>query len=61
MNLLKGFLIAQHMDEWDLLYYSFSIVKKIYESYNASLLGIKPANNCTENGLNWPTGAKFYE
>lgn len=56
----NGLLITQYVEDVDLLFSSFAILKRNFENYNPNFLK-KPASNCSENGLDWPDGKKIYE
>lgn len=57
----NGLLFAEYDEKLDLIYNAFAIIKKTYEFYNLSLLENRPASNCSDYGLSWRTGVKFYE
>ena len=59
--LRNGFLIAQYIEEIELLYSSLAIIKKSFESYNSSIIMDKPGANCSENSKEWHSGKFFFE
>jgi hypothetical protein len=56
----EGLLVAEYNEEVDLIYYSFAIVKKVFEALTVATFK-RPASNCSENGLEWDLGKKAYE
>ena len=56
----QGLLFPEYVEELDIVYFAFSLVKKAYESLYAHQIK-KPPNDCSENGLTWDMGKKIYE
>lgn len=58
---IVGILIAEYVEEVDLVYYGFTILKRAIAGLNLAGSFKKPASNCNEHGLEWDQGRKVYE
>jgi hypothetical protein len=57
----NGLLVAEYIEEADLVYNSLGIVKKVFETLIKMASFRKPPSNCSENGFEWDVGYKAYE
>jgi hypothetical protein len=57
----NGLLVAEFVQEADLVYTSLVIIKKVFLKLISTTSFTNPPQNCEESGLQWEAGTRAYE
>jgi hypothetical protein len=52
--------MTKYIEEKNLLYQAFTMLKKTYGNFKLNVLK-KPPSSCSDNGMDWLVGRKAYE